>query len=317
MPRFVSISLLCMVLVGCGTLGEGDLEAAARGAHALPGRGADGFATEGDVVLARAHGAPAGASVLPWDDGWLLVHARLTDGCLAVATSPDGLAWEPGESVACPSEDWHGEALRNPTALVRDGRVVVWYGSATGGGMGRLEYRPDTGDVTATRDPVLLPGREGTIRRPHVIAGADGDLILFAEVGRGEGIARALSDDGGRSWRREPAGLLAPACAMEDPGPACERPSPPFDADGLGDPFVRQVVSPLGRTLWDMWYVGWDDGTAALGFAGSFDGLTWSRYPKNPVLPATIRPAAPFVAELPGGTALFLDSADGITLRLR
>ena len=319
MRGLVAVCLWAALVAACGTLGGEGSDAADRGLEALPSRGAAGFADEGEVVLARSEGAPAGSSVvrLP-EGGYRLVHARLTDGCLAAATSADGRSWEPGAALLCPEEAWQGEALRDPCALVAKGAVRLWYGTADGAGIGAATWDPASGGVEARADPVATPVSGGVLRKPHVVEAPGGALWMYVEVGRGGGIARHVSADDGATWSLDPAGVvLAPACAPEAPAPACARPSPPFDADAVGDPFVRRVTSPLGRTLWDLWYVGREGGEAALGFAGSFDGVAWSRYRDNPVLPSGVRPASPWVVELDGGTALLLDSVDGITLRLR
>lgn len=90
----------------------------------------------------------------------------------------------------------------------------------------------------------------------------------------------------------------------------------------LSDPFVRQVTSPLGRPLWDMWYVALPEGASrssatALSFAGSFDGYVWSRYPDNPILSPSGGVASPWVRQEPEGVALYVVTARKVVRRIR
>ena len=87
------------------------------------------------------------------------------------------------------------------------------------------------------------------------------------------------------------------------------------------DPFVRTVTSPLGRTLWDMWFVSIEAGARAsqttLSFAGSFDGHRWSRYPDNPILSPEGGVASPWVEEQPDGVALYVVTGGKAYRRVR
>jgi len=83
------------------------------------------------------------------------------------------------------------------------------------------------------------------------------------------------------------------------------------------DPFVRTVVSPLGRELWDMWFVLDEDGDGNLAFAGSFDGLTWVRYADNPILSPTGGVASPWIEEEFDGTALYVVTRGDVVRRVR
>ena len=286
------------------------------GAANLPDRGAAGFDGEAEVALDIEAGNPLGATVAPTSDGgWWMLAGRIRGGCLGSAHSEDGVAFAPDEPPewACPEAAWEGSSLRDPSVVMDGERVLVWHGLGSGAGIGLLAADSAGAAPIRLDEPVLLPEaawEDGRIEEPTVVRDPDGGgFVMLYSGGRGAGIGRAVSDDG-RSWRREPvdAPILSPTADGES-----------FDTAGVLAPFVRRSVSPLGRAQWDLWYVGKGaTGGLALGFAGSFDGRAWSRHPFNPVIDDSVRPGGPWVAEVPAGTALYLNSAElGITVRIR
>ena len=98
-------------------------------------------------------------------------------------------------------------------------------------------------------------------------------------------------------------------------------PDPDQQEGSVCDPFVRRSVSPLGRALWDMWFVTLKEGDrparSALAFAGSFDGHAWSRYPDSPILSPSGGVASPWVEREPGGDALYVITAGKAVRRFR
>ncbi len=54
--------------------------------------------------------------------------------------------------------------------------------------------------------------------------------------------------------------------------------------DGVTNPEVRVAINELGDTIYRMFYTGRAPGSAAIGFAASFDGLHWHGFVNNPVL---------------------------------
>ncbi len=96
-------------------------------------------------------------------------------------------------------------------------------------------------------------------------------------------------------------------------------PDEDLEERSVADAFVRRSTSPLGRTLWDMWFVttAVGDRTGALAFAGSFDGHRWSRYPDNPILAPLAGVSSPWVQDEAGGDALYVITGDKIIRRVR
>ncbi len=70
-------------------------------------------------------------------------------------------------------------------------------------------------------------------------------------------------------------------------------PEPCWDETAIADAEVRLATSPTGRPLLRVFYAGRTSSTTSLGFAASHDGLTFSRYPFNPVVEATVSATAP------------------------
>lgn len=222
-----------------------------------------------------------------------------------------------------------------PAALARSGGGVRYW-------LGREPAEAPVGDteiwtgalvdLRAAPEPLTralaaeLPWEQGRVAAPAVLADPDdpAHLIMFYEGGLADvAIGRADSHDGGASWVRLAAPVLA---AARSPGAAwdgatwllaVERPGQPgiwlarsadgasftlddaptltarptvakaFDAVALGQPALGWVEEATGRGLWMMWFAGTDtpppvDETSpaqrfAIGYAASFDGVTWQR----------------------------------------
>jgi hypothetical protein len=170
------------------------------------------------------------------------------------------------------------------TGLVTDdGTWVVYFDSMTGkdeeGGyrsIGRASAPSPEGPWTVDSDPVLEPGDAGawdenSVFQPAVVAGPGGYVMFYAGVGGGVySIGRATSPDG-ITWTKDLAPVLAPEADWE--GEELTRPDVVATPDGL----VMMYANRSGSRR---------------GIATSRDGVTWNRFPGNPVLTTTAVPRA-------------------------
>lgn len=86
-------------------------------------------------------------------------------------------------------------------------------------------------------------------------------------------------------------------------------PEPCWDEAAITDAEVRLATSPTGRPLLRVFYAGRTSSTTSLGFAASHDGVTFSRYPFNPVVDATISATAPTTVRIDDAYHLFYAEA--------
>ncbi len=156
---------------------------------------------------------------------------------------------------------------------------------------------------------------QGRVTAPSIAALDDGTLVMFYEAGVDEpGIGRADSSDGGDTWTKHPDNPLFPGhdpaavyfqgawtmyftradapgirraesedgvTWLSDPDPVVvARPAvaDAFDRDGVSRPFVLAQVTEAGQRHWSMFFNGQRDEEASIGFAGSFDGVSWERF---------------------------------------
>ncbi|MBI5481767.1 MAG: hypothetical protein HY906_23125 [Deltaproteobacteria bacterium] len=112
----------------------------------------------------------------------------------------------------------------------------------------------------------------------RLVVGVDG-LVWAWYAGRGSGdatpvwrIGVATSPDGLAFTKHERNPVVAEGAAAD------------FDTRGARDP---DVTWDEARQLFRLWYVGTDFvGASGIGYAVSPDGVTWHKYPANPVLTA-------------------------------
>ena len=119
--------------------------------------------------------------------------------------------------------------LSSPSVLARaGGGLRVWFTRTEPGAPSQIWYA-EVPSVTATPDlvptPTLLaelPWEGGQVAAPSVVA--DGDrLIMLYQAGTDQPvIGRAISDDDGATWQRDPTGVLpaglAPAALVTGEG---------------------------------------------------------------------------------------------------
>ena len=282
------------LLMGCGTLGEGD-----GGAENLPNTGVIPYtlaAFNGEDGETTPYSLPAPdpaitlyLSPFAWQEGTdvhLLFEANDRDdgaGRILTAQSTDGgFSFGAATDVLLPhsAPGWVNGRVGDPTLWQTEGGpflLAFAYGDGDGIGLARSA---DGAQFTIEDTPLLVRGvDEGQISDPSLVA-ADGVFWLYYTE-------TADGDDGGR---------ISLATAADDlvferqgtvllPDPGCEDDSDPcWDAGGLEGAEVRVATTDLGRQIFRMFYSGHRGGRSNLGFASSWDGLTWERFPYNPIL---------------------------------
>jgi hypothetical protein len=134
--------------------------------------------------------------------------------------------------------------------------------------------------ATATHEPAIPGGASGAWDEGAVCCASplvhDGQVwVWYAAQAKGDPVWRiglATSADGLTFTKHEASPLVIEGGAAD------------FDARGARDP---EVTWDEARRLFRLWFVGTDFvGASAVGYAVSTDGLTWHKYPENPVLVA-------------------------------
>ena len=272
----------------------------------------------------------AGCAALGGDDGG---SANLPDrgiGGWVRVVDPES-PWVIGDLTA--------PRMAGPSALVVDARVVMILQRETGetatlvrveGGLDGTSFGAPEALVPpiSGREPSLGQASDGTFWLAY--EGDDGlafarsnDARTFSDVASSgvDALAEAPSmviegtevhlwsaRDGRLFHQRATLGeTLAFDAAVEvfAPGEDCVdrngEAAPCWDAGGIVDAEVRLATSPTGRKVYRMFYTGSGGRVARLGFAASFDGVTWSRYAFNPVVSPDF--------EASSATAIFVDPA--------
>jgi len=213
-------------------------------------------------------------SVVRHEDAYFMYFSGTDseDYSIGVATSDDGVSWteyEDNPIISGGGEEhpWRRYATNGPNAIVRDGRVQLWYAGRAG----------ETGDLTIglaesddglrfeqySANPVFSPDPanadwEGSgVAHPSVIY-RDGVYEMWYSTGLHR-IGYAVSADG-ISWTRY--------CG----GPILEGLDSGWEA---GDVKSAEVVYKDGLYL--MTYSGGGSGDFSVGWALSRDGIRWSR----------------------------------------
>lgn len=203
------------------------------------------------------------------------------------ALSPDGVAWtrDPDGPVLDPggSGAFDASGVRQPSVVFDGTTWHMWYAAGVtpvGGTFGvtgsRIGYATSSDGVAWTRQngggPVLS-GEAGEWDRDGVAMPAvlhEGDSFEMWYVGAfGDSIAigRATSADG-VTWTRDASNPVLTG------GPVTA-----FDADGPFEPTVLK-----DGTTYRMWYEGLSSLVSRIGYARSFDGTSWTKYPGNAVI---------------------------------
>lgn len=208
---------------------------------------------------------------------------------ILVMDAPDAVTWSLDGARAAlePSAGWEAGSVRAPCVRYDAGSWVMWYVGGDGAGIGIAVSQDGEKWTRGATDPVFLPqaGWESAgapnLDAPSVVS--DGKTYrMYYLAGGGAGVGVAESTDG-ISWERlRTAPLLAPA---GDPGDG----TVPWDRDALTGLSVNRELTQGGRVQFRLWYGGArrkqsGDLEGAIGFAGSFDGLVFTRMEANPVV---------------------------------
>ncbi len=258
------LALGCLCAVGCGAAGGTD-----GGGAGLPDRGIVPYeklapVPDEDVdFLVPAGGNPAalvvdGAVELLYDDPEGIWHASVqADGAVV-----DARLVRAGASGAAVARWGDGFAI----AWVEADAVVVARGTAV--------------DDLDAEPLATLPGASS----PSVVVQGEALLIY---------VTRDLAVD---VHSLTADGAVSAAVRVLDSDADCidEAEDPCWDRMGVDDAEVRVARTALGRTVFRMMYTG--VGTSfnrGVGFAASFDGVAFNRYPFNPIFSESGRESQP------------------------
>ncbi len=160
---------------------------------------------------------------------------------------------------------WEVGRVAAPAVIEEGGRLVMYYegGAPDAPSIGRAESTD--GGVSWQKEPgnpVLADAAEPTAVR------VDGQWYLYVTRPGQPGIFRAQSADG-LAFDLDPTPVLMPRPELADA----------FDPVAVSDPFVIAGRTAAGQLHWGMFFNGIDaGGDAAIGYAGSFDGVAWERF---------------------------------------
>ncbi len=203
------------------------------------------------------------------------------------ATSADGIAWTKhlGNPVLTPGESWDSGDVQVGSVLYDGSTYRMWYMGTTGFQENhKIGLATSTDGVSWTRHPnnpvISSPSWATAYSDPYVVL-KDGIywmyFIGFAQCGVTDGLVHwcvglATSTDG-VNWALYPTPILLP-------GPAGS-----WDSANLLRP-----VALFDGMKWHMWYTGQPHmgglpgESWSIGYATSQDGISWTRFPQNPIL---------------------------------
>lgn len=216
--------------------------------------------------------------------------------------------------------------------LVADGGAELVRARADGEGFAPIETLTLEGEGMRGRDPSVIVDPEGAVW----VAWVDEDVVAMARSDDGVGFA-SLPSSGLEPERSAPSLVLdgervrlflshegvivhaeasratlafGPETEVFGPGTDCVDRSgataPCWDEGAIVEAEVRRATSPPGEVVYRMFYAGRGGaGDSDVGFAASYDGLEFSRYPYNPVLADTRDELSPTSALHEGRYLLF------------
>lgn len=234
------------------------------------------------------------------DDASSIVRFSAEDG-RSVARVP--------ETVLEASEDWEGGWVAAPSALRVSGEVWLYYASAGGIGLAKSKdgkafvkepkaVIADSLGCGRAHAPTAAPSEASVIRLP------DGSFRMFFSVG--DSICETSSEDGVR-WRF--AGDYGLVLRFTSPLPGDDD---PFDSASIAHPFATTALSPEGRLIVRVYYVGRDTkGAQAIGLAARYGGDGPLVRAKVPVLRSDLLPGKPSVLAFDDFSLLYFTQQAG------
>ena len=203
---------------------------------------------------------------------------------IGYAKSADGMIWErcPGNPVL---EDgigdaWDGVFVSQPSVVYDGIGYRMWYAGYDGTNL-RIGYATSVDGVAWEKhaaNPVLDLGAGGAwdgegVSGPSVVYDGVGYRMWYVGYdGVRMRIGYATSVDG-VAWEKHAAN---PVLDLGAGGV--------WDGEGVSGPTVVLAGELLGRSMYRMWYVGYDGVGMRIGYAMSSDGAIWEKHTANPVL---------------------------------
>lgn len=262
------------------------------GAADLPNAGILPFVVaEGDAPIDAKGKSYTRPWALPLPGGgyraWIAeAEAKGPERIIAV-DAPDAVTWSlEGAAVALsPSEAWEAGSVSAPCVRLDAGAWAMWYVGGGGAGIGIAVSADGAAWTRGPSNPIFTPQgweAEGAgLDAPSVVS--DGQTYrMYYLGGGGAGVGVAVSGDG-LHWERLGAGPVL--AATGDPGDG----TVPWDRDALTGLSVIRDTTSADRPLYRLWYGAArrkqsGDLEEAIGYAGSFDGLAFTRMEANPVI---------------------------------
>ena len=294
------LAVVTLAFLGCASQGGED-----GGGDHLPDRGITGWqrdAADPDTPFALgdlAGPALGGPSALVVQDRLFLYgHRALLTGDL---------------ELFCAEAD--GESFLDPVVLVSDGAPlkgrdpsVVFEDGTTW-----LAFVDSAGAVA------LAISTDGIAFRALAITGIALDRTAPSLVLDGPRVRLYLSTGTTLVHTEAPREALAfqAETVVLTPGLGCTDPrgdaKPCWDEKATVEAEVRRATSPTGVTVYRAFYAGRASGDSDLGFAASYDGLTFSRFAYNPVLTGSFDELSPTSVIAGGRYLLFWQEARSAT----
>lgn len=193
-------------------------------------------------------------------------------------------AFDAGPQVLAATEAWEGADVFDPWALVDDdGTVRLYYAAA--GGIGVAEASAVEGPFSKAPGPILDEGDavSGAPRRPSVVRGIDGAYWMYFDAG---GAIRVAVSSDGRAFT-----VMGDVSLEGDD----ETESPEVR---VANPGAVAIETTADRTLIRLYFESIrEDGAHRVYVAGSADGVTFERHPREVMENADIRFPAPDVVD--------------------
>lgn len=266
------------------------------GAASLPNAGILPFVVaDGEPPIAAKGRSYTRPWALPLPDGgyraWIAENETGGPERIVAVDSPDAQTWslEGMRVVLAPAGGWEDGSVRAPCVRHDAGSWALWYVGGHGAGIGVAVSADGEAWVRGPANPIFTPqgweaAAEPALGAPSVVS--DGETYRMYYLGAGgAGVGAAVSGDG-LHWER--LGTEPIFSVTGDPGDG----TVPWDRDALTGLSVIRETTSAGRALTRLWYGAArrkqsGDLEGAIGYAGSFDGLTFTRMEANPVVFAT------------------------------